>query len=545
MAWSCPNCRASADECVMRAAQPHGHDYRCECGYLHTFGRQNRDRRRRTFNAATEAARWREAGGPTRSFAEFLLCLDRCAACPAHRMAEHSGVRMCAESGAILRGPVGVLPVSRVPAIMATSGCPLGFWGPRRILWLARPGERRSTGRDDRPGGRVTRREVTPATDLAELQEAICDVAPAVVFVRPGTIAPDKWSRLKGQHRYTRFVQPPPPAVTDPAPTDVLMVMPAGPHAIDRWGVDTVDVLRRCAIDAMAVTTGNSLTDLLTLIVRHQPRVVINRAFHFPAAAIAVAAARHPRTVFLTVNHSSQSHLPHGAGWMAAQHGFMRLAAERRNCWYGTPDERNWPRRLSGCWRCIWVPNAVRAASAGRPGRMLTPARVSIACRADVIKNVVNQAVALAIAARHREVAAVLCLGGNLGADVRELLEAAGVPTSVLPWSDRATWWQRIRDSIDIGMQVSFSESFNFVALDHLQAGKPVIGSRAIRYLPRDWQADADDPSDIACRIVDTIDQYEARSEISLEVAERVARQCNQSLVSTIAGLLASEATHA
>lgn len=201
----CRACGKSMLNVIEQVARQHGLDYRCECGHFEQFGRLRRNRHTRPLNSPAEISKWERAGNPIRPVEKFNRVNAICAACPAGQMIEAGKVRLCRQSGAVLCGPIG-MPIHRVPTLMATSGCPLGFWGPRRILWLARPGERRAGERDDRPESRVTRWDVTEATDLAELQEAIADTSPAVVFASRGTISPEIWARLRAQNRYTRFV---------------------------------------------------------------------------------------------------------------------------------------------------------------------------------------------------------------------------------------------------------------------------------------------------------------------------------------------------
>jgi hypothetical protein len=50
---------------------------------------------------------------------------------------------------------------------------------------------------------------------------------------------------------------------------------------------------------------------------------------------------------------------------------------------------------------------------------------------------------------------------------------------------------------MDIGMQVSFSETFNIVAADHLSQGVPIVGSIEIPWIALEWAADPVDTKDI------------------------------------------------
>jgi hypothetical protein len=55
--------------------------------------------------------------------------------------------------------------------------------------------------------------------------------------------------------------------------------------------------------------------------------------------------------------------------------------------------------------------------------------------------------------------------------------------------------------SMDVGMQVSMSETFNIVAADMIDQGVPVVLSREIPWSAEPWAADPNDSSDIAAKL--------------------------------------------
>lgn len=66
-----------------------------------------------------------------------------------------------------------------------------------------------------------------------------------------------------------------------------------------------------------------------------------------------------------------------------------------------------------------------------------------------------------------------------------------------VPWQS----WSDFRRTIsycDLAMQPSLSETFNLVSADAIAEGVPVVGSDAIEWLPREWQARPDDMEDVA-----------------------------------------------
>ncbi|MBC8069556.1 MAG: hypothetical protein IAG13_14560 [Deltaproteobacteria bacterium] len=68
------------------------------------------------------------------------------------------------------------------------------------------------------------------------------------------------------------------------------------------------------------------------------------------------------------------------------------------------------------------------------------------------------------------------------------------VQTGWLPWLA----FRRLVRTIDLVLQVSYTETFNVVSADAIAEGVPVVASRAIDWVPHWWQADADEPLDVA-----------------------------------------------
>ena len=55
----------------------------------------------------------------------------------------------------------------------------------------------------------------------------------------------------------------------------------------------------------------------------------------------------------------------------------------------------------------------------------------------------------------------------------------------------------KLVSTMDIGMQVSFSETFNIVAADFVYVNIPIIGSSEIEWLDKDYQASTTELNDI------------------------------------------------
>lgn len=90
----------------------------------------------------------------------------------------------------------------------------------------------------------------------------------------------------------------------------------------------------------------------------------------------------------------------------------------------------------------------------------------------------------------------------------RGLLEALKIPFDDRGWMPAADYARAIA-AVDLGLQASFAESYNYVAAEHLARGVPVLVSRMVpvaRLLPDDLRAaltvdDADDAAALRARI--------------------------------------------
>lgn len=322
------------------------------------------------------------------------------------------------------------------------------------------------------------------------------------------------------------------------APLDVLF---GANHPSPSW-FDTraklpAGILTDSGINALAVQLPPDRADAVSeQVAKYNPRIYINRAMFLSPDVMREVALRYPQTIFLTVNHSSQTHLASSIRWLPDQKGHIQNTVEFRNCWFGTPDERNAIGKLVDNDRVVWLPNAVRfpqphIASLG------SRARLSIICRWDVLKNIPNQIVAAGIA-NHTHQSELISSFRKPSTLLTACVDTARLPHRSLPWGDWAAYIKNIKHHVDIGLQVSFTESFNYVALEHLLCGKPVIGSPAIRFLPQRWQASPDDPDDIADKIKHVIDNYDNESKEALRIGRAYGELCNHLLVQQMKKIL-------
>lgn len=73
------------------------------------------------------------------------------------------------------------------------------------------------------------------------------------------------------------------------------------------------------------------------------------------------------------------------------------------------------------------------------------------------------------------------------------------------PWSNRDDFL-KICEIVDIGMQVSFTETFNIVSADVLSKSVPIVGSAEIPWLVKEYVANPVDTDDIVAKLVYTFE---------------------------------------
>jgi glycosyltransferase involved in cell wall biosynthesis len=116
-------------------------------------------------------------------------------------------------------------------------------------------------------------------------------------------------------------------------------------------------------------------------------------------------------------------------------------------------------------------------------------------------------------------------------APYRTLLERLKVPYDDRGWMDDDDY-ARALDEVDVGMQVSLADSFNYVVAEHFARAVPVVLSRSVpvahglpehvlRLLIVD---DPDDPGDIRGKLRVLLTEPEARREAGRAVREHIER---------------------
>lgn len=318
---------------------------------------------------------------------------------------------------------------------------------------------------------------------------------------------------------------------------DVLLIVSTGGSQWKEEQTGFLDLLSGHGIDAQA-TSIQVLSDLQQTLAETRPRLCIIRAMPMTADEMRPIAAAWPETRFLVCCHSLPSHLAVWNGGVEKFTAYVQLANELPNVYLATPDEREPWAKLT---QSVWLPNSVSTIEPGKPRELAGPVELSLVGRRDVVKNVPNQIIAAAIANQSRPMRLHLIVNGE-HQDFKALAQACGLPVYTHGWMPHEQHRRRVAKLIDIGLQCGFCESFNYVALEHLLAGKPVVGSRTVRFLPASLQADPNDVEEIAelmlALAADIDSDPQGAHGTCRGIGERVAAHVNEALIETLKGLL-------
>jgi glycosyltransferase involved in cell wall biosynthesis len=147
-------------------------------------------------------------------------------------------------------------------------------------------------------------------------------------------------------------------------------------------------------------------------------------------------------------------------------------------------------------------------------------------------KNVTN---ALLAVAALRTPPRLLLNGLSARPGYRELLEVLGVGYHDLGWIEDRRRYERTLSRVDVGLQPSLTESYDYVAAEHLSRGVPVVGSSAVpalARLPREIRRalvvdDVDGHAGIRDKLQALLDDPAARHTIGRRAADAV-RELNE-----------------
>ena len=315
---------------------------------------------------------------------------------------------------------------------------------------------------------------------------------------------------------------------------DCLIVIPDSD-----WWVDRADV-RKPFFDDQGISTvylrlpHNREQEVVNQIEISKPSTVIIHAMSLTGDKVIEVAKRFPKVRFLCINHSTQSHLMNRPVLVNSNREYINGALGMSNVFYFSPDERNsLGVTLGNTEKIGWSPNPIEIP----PILCQNPKRDSmvLASREDIVKNTPQTLMAakqVQDVTQMKTYSLMNSRGGKF--DMGVWKDAYQIEIEELPWKKREDWLYFLSESVALTFQCSFTESFNYVAIESMLCGVPVVCSPAIRYAPKDWQANPDSVEDMRDVAMNILMDHQNQSERAIEIGMNYAHQMNLSYMEWI-----------
>lgn len=271
-----------------------------------------------------------------------------------------------------------------------------------------------------------------------------------------------------------------------------------------------VDMLNeRLQVNAkLALATDNN--DIDRFVAEFRPRVVIIEALWVEPEKFRILAKLHPHVRWVVRNHSAMPFLAHegmALDWLFRYFGLHHVEVgcnHRKTC----RDLQMLANELPGR-EVSYLPNYYPPELHRRHHHI--GCVLNIACFGAIrpLKNQLIQAVAAVEYAHvagkplhfHINTGRIECDGEPILRNIRSLFR--NLPGNRLiehPWLERDDFIATVR-KMDLGLQCSFSETFNIVTADFVMNDVPVVVSKEISWVDQDFWADNTNSLDIATKI--------------------------------------------
>jgi len=105
------------------------------------------------------------------------------------------------------------------------------------------------------------------------------------------------------------------------------------------------------------------------------------------------------------------------------------------------------------------------------------------------------------------------------------------------PYRQHSQFCDWIAEEVDVGLQLSMTESFNYVALEHMSAGKPMVTSPAIPWCP--WRTTRyENVEEVPAIVARILSDYRGASEQALAAARAIQAENEAMFLETCRTLL-------
>lgn len=264
-----------------------------------------------------------------------------------------------------------------------------------------------------------------------------------------------------------------------------------------------VKMLRSNSIDAIAheVFDGNGIDRLVTLC---RPRAAVLEALWVTPAKLAQLAALHPKITWVVRIHSN---LPFLANEGMAMEWLGKISQIGNPKVIIAANSRVMQRDLQSLLGSdvIYLPNHYDVEV--RHSRKKVGSVLDVSCFGAIrpLKNQLIQAAAAIMYAdaAHKKLRFHINSSRVEGQalpilkNIRALFDFSPHKLVEHDWLTHREFKRLIRAEIDLGLQVSYSETYNIVAADHIDCGVPVVTSDEVAFVHYQFQATPNSTSDI------------------------------------------------
>lgn len=235
---------------------------------------------------------------------------------------------------------------------------------------------------------------------------------------------------------------------------------------------------------------------------------VILSAPWIPTNVIQQLASEFSETVFVVVSHSNVGFLSADPQAIRILRETSNLQMQAHNVFVGGNASKftDWATEAWGV-NVVWLPNLYSTdedfpiESRWVPG---TPVRLGLFGANRPLKNWTTAAGAVVelVTKRLKVPTTLLCSSGRTeGGNWRSFHEMLdNVPNLTVQLTGWLTWplFRQVLRTCHLMLQPTFTESFSVVTADAVAEGVPVAASEAIDWVPKHWQAESDNPSELA-----------------------------------------------
>lgn len=271
----------------------------------------------------------------------------------------------------------------------------------------------------------------------------------------------------------------------------------------------------------------NRSEDVEKQIQISKPSTVLIHAMSLTGEKVHQLADKFPKIKFLAINHSTQSHMVSRPALVRSNRDCILAALEKSNVFYFTPDERNsLGVTLGNTEKIGWSPNPVELPSTlcENPNRN----SICLASREDIIKNTPQTLMAAKQVQDATQMKTYSLMNARAGEfDMNVWRDAYQIQIEELPWKKREDWLYFLSESVALTFQCSFTETFNYVAIESMLCGVPVVCSPAIRYAPKEWQANPDSVEEMRDIALKILMDHENQSKRATDIGMNYAHEMN------------------